>query len=123
MKLGTRFFGAACLLMITIASLAEGGAFEPDNVVRVDTVRVQVVTEIPLRVDTVYVGATLSCKGVLEMEDGRVIRFSRLKRTSRRSMARPDRYDGWYASWHSYRACGGGVVMLNGAKGYAWGDR
>jgi len=58
MKLGTRFYGAACLLMITIASLAEGGAFEPDEVVRVDTVTVQMTNVI--RVDTIYVEAEAS---------------------------------------------------------------
>lgn len=43
-----------CVVGASVWALADGGAFQPDNVVRVDTLRVVETVEVPLRVDTVY---------------------------------------------------------------------
>lgn len=57
------------LVGITIMTMAKGGAFEPDNVVGVDTVFITV--SVPLRIDTVYLQAKKGC-GILVLPTGSV---------------------------------------------------
>lgn len=124
MNMGTRFFAVAVLVMITATALADGGAFEPDNVVRVDTLTVERVVEVPLRVDTVYAEGSPGC-GVLELDDGRLLPFKALQRRRIKRMFPPSQYDGRYDTrWYAYRTCErqSRVVQLGGTAGYAWAN-
>jgi hypothetical protein len=109
-------FALACLVLITVSALAKGGAFEPDEIVGVDTV--EVVVEVPLRVDTVYVAAVGDC-GTLHLDDGRRLAATHADRG--RGWGTIERFDSMQERWRRYRSCSGEIVHLDGRpRGYAF---
>lgn len=102
---------AGCIA-ISITAMGKGGVFQPDIIQPVDTLYVEVIVEVPLHTDTLYVQTSQKCEGELSLEGMSMILVSHYDLDGDGyGFLLADGPAGRY--FDGYRMCDGTVVLLD----------